>query len=52
MNGIRGIFFDLHGTLLISDDISKAWAEWREAFHGCMVDCGLKISREEFQVEV
>ncbi len=52
MDGIRGVFFDLHGTLLISDDISKAWAEWREAFHGCMVDCGLETSMEEFQVEV
>jgi HAD superfamily hydrolase (TIGR01509 family) len=52
MNGIRGVFFDLHGTLLISDDISKAWDEWREAFHGCMVDCGLETSMEEFMVEV
>ena len=52
MDGIRGIFFDLHGTLLISDNISRAWDEWREAFHGCMVDCGLRTSREEFLVEV
>ncbi len=52
MDGIRGVFFDLHGTLLISDDISKAWDEWREAFHGCMVDCGLETSMEEFLVEV
>ena len=52
MDGIRGVFFDLHGTLLISDDISRAWDEWREAFHGCMVDCGLKTSIEEFQIEV
>jgi HAD superfamily hydrolase (TIGR01509 family) len=52
MDGIRGVFFDLHGTLLISDDISKAWDEWRESFHGCMVDCGLETSMEEFLVEV
>jgi beta-phosphoglucomutase-like phosphatase (HAD superfamily) len=41
MDGIKGVFFDLHGTLLISEDISKAWDEWRKAFHGCMVDSGL-----------
>jgi len=52
MNGIRGIFFDLHGTLLVSDDVSKAWDEWREAFHRCMVECGLTASMEEFLVEV
>ena len=52
MDGIRGVFFDLHGTLLISADISKAWDEWREAFHRCMVDCGLETSMEEFLVEV
>ncbi len=51
MEGIRGVFFDLHGTLLISDDISKAWDDWREAFHGCLADCGLGKSREEFLVE-
>ncbi len=52
MDGIRGIFFDLHGTLLISDDISRAWDEWRDAFYGCMVDCGLATSKEDFVVEV
>ena len=52
MDGIRGVFFDLHGTLVISDDISKAWEEWREAFHGCMVDRGLKTSMQEFRAEV
>lgn len=52
MNGIKGVFFDLHGTLLISDDISRAWEEWLEAFHGCMVKQGLMMSKEEFQIQV
>ena len=52
MDGIRGVFFDLHGTLVISDDLSRAWDDWREAFHGCMVQRGLKSSLEEFRVEV
>jgi HAD superfamily hydrolase (TIGR01509 family) len=52
MDGIRGVFFDLHGTLVISDDLSRAWDDWREAFHGCMVQRGLKSSLEEFSVEI
>lgn len=52
MDGIRGVFFDLHMTLVISDDLSKAWDDWREAFHGCMVQRGLESSPEEFRVEV
>jgi len=52
MDGIRGIFFDLHMTLVISDDLSKAWDDWREAFHGCMVKHGLESSLEEFRVEI
>lgn len=52
MDGIRGIFFDLHMTLVISDDLSKAWDDWREAFHGCMVQRGLKSSLEEFSIEI
>jgi FMN phosphatase YigB (HAD superfamily) len=52
MDGIRGVFFDLHGTLVISDQLSKAWDDWREAFHGCLAQRGLKSSLEEFSVEV
>jgi HAD superfamily hydrolase (TIGR01509 family) len=48
MKGIRGVFFDLHGTLLLSSDLSAAWEEWHEAFHAHMTECGLEMSREEF----
>lgn len=48
MKGIRGVFFDLHGTLLLSPDIDAAWEDWLTAFHSCMTDCGLSMSREEF----
>jgi HAD superfamily hydrolase (TIGR01509 family) len=48
MKGIRGVFFDLHGTLLLSSDLSAAWEEWHEAFHAHMTECGLDMSREEF----
>lgn len=49
MEGIRGVFFDLHGTLLVPTDIEAAWEDWLKAFHSCMAECGLKMSREEFK---
>jgi len=52
MDGVRGVFFDLHGTLVISDDLPKAWDDWRVAFHGCMAQHGLESSLDEFRVEV
>ena len=48
MKGIKGVFFDLHGTLLLSPDLAAAWEAWHEAFHKCMTDCGLAMSKEEF----
>ena len=48
MKGIRGVFFDLHGTLLLSSDLAAAWADWLEAFHACMAERGLSMSKEEF----
>lgn len=41
---IKGIFFDLYGTLLIYDDIDRAWDKWRNTFidtlnaHGASLD--------------
>lgn len=48
MKGIRGVFFDLHGTLLLSPDLYTAWEEWHDAFHERMTEHGLTMSREEF----
>lgn len=48
MRDIKGVFFDLHGTLLLSNDLSKAWADWLTAFHACLMDAGLAISKNEF----
>ena len=48
MKGIKGVFFDLHGTLLLSSDLSGAWERWHEAFHGCLSERGLAMSKEEF----
>ncbi len=45
---IRGIFFDLYGTLLIYGDMKAAWSDWLSAFYVCLQEQGLSVSREEF----
>jgi FMN phosphatase YigB (HAD superfamily) len=52
MEGIKGVFFDLHGTLLVPTDIEAAWDDWLTAFHSCMRERGLTISREEFKDQI
>ena len=48
MDNVRGVFFDLHGTLIICPNLSAAWDRWLTALHTCMVKQGLSLSREEF----
>ena len=48
MDNIRGIFFDLHGTIILSPDLPAAWARLFTALHTCMVRQGSSISRDEF----
>lgn len=43
---IRGVFFDLYGTLLIYGDMRAAWADWLGIFHATLRPCGLRLSRE------
>jgi putative hydrolase of the HAD superfamily len=45
---IRGIFFDLYGTLLVYGDMQAAWSDWLSAFYACFQKHGLSISRDEF----
>ena len=45
---IRGVFFDLYGTLLTYGDMSKAWSDWLNSFYTQLNRCGLAMSREEF----
>lgn len=45
---IRGIFFDLYGTLFIYGDMEKAWAEWLHHFYISLRELGLTLSKEEF----
>ncbi len=45
---IKGIFFDLYGTLLTYGDMSAAWSDWFSAFYDCLREYGLLISKESF----
>jgi putative hydrolase of the HAD superfamily len=46
---IKGVFFDLCGTLLIYGDMDAAWEEWLETGYACFKRTGLKYTREQFQ---
>ena len=46
---IKGIFFDLYGTLLIYNNMSEAWSEWFSVFYNCMKKFGMiEISKDKF----
>jgi HAD superfamily hydrolase (TIGR01509 family) len=52
LKNIKGVSFDLHGTLLLSSDIVAAWNEWGITFYKCMVERGLSISKAEFDQNI
>jgi HAD superfamily hydrolase (TIGR01549 family) len=45
---LKGVFFDLYGTLLIYGDVAAAWSDWLSAFHEHLRGCGLVMSVDEF----
>jgi len=49
MKGIRAVIFDLHGTLLLSDDVDAAWDRWATAFHAELVRRGATMPLKEFE---
>jgi HAD superfamily hydrolase (TIGR01549 family) len=49
MDHIKGVFFDLHGTILLSDDIDGAWDRWARAFHAAMEEKGADIAFDGFR---
>jgi len=48
---IRGIFFDLYGTLFIYGNMQKAWADWLHYFHLSLKTHGLMLSEQDFAKE-
>lgn len=48
VNGsIRGVFFDLYGTLLTYGDMKSAWSDWLFELHGQLQTMGHRMSIEE-----
>lgn len=45
---VRGVFFDLYGTLLAYGDMRAAWSAWLDAFHASLGRHGSVPSREAF----
>jgi HAD superfamily hydrolase (TIGR01549 family) len=46
---IKGIFFDLYGTLLIYDDLERSWDEWRRAFIDALSPLGASLNAERVE---
>lgn len=51
MKSIRGVFFDLYGTLFVYGDMKKAWEDWLHHFYISLSDLGLTLSEDEFAKE-
>jgi len=45
---IKGVFFDLFGTLINIENTKSAWADWLSIFYEILVQNGLKISKDQF----
>jgi HAD superfamily hydrolase (TIGR01549 family) len=48
---IKGVFFDLFGTLFIYGDMDRAWACWFESMYGGLKQRGLTLDEESFDDE-
>ena len=45
---LKGVFFDLYGTLLVPKNSRKAWKNWFDTFYKLMNRYGLNISKTDF----
>ena len=45
---VKGVFFDLYGTLLVPNNIKKAWKNWFNTFYKLMGNFGLRIKYNNF----
>jgi len=43
---LKGIFFDLYGTLLLYGDMRRAWDDWLAVLHDSLRHSGLTLSRD------
>jgi putative hydrolase of the HAD superfamily len=45
---IKGVFFDLYGTLLILGDMKRAWSDWIEVLYAFLCPSEMAVTRERF----
>ncbi len=45
---IKGVFFDLFGTLINIENTKAAWTDWLSIFYEILLQNGLKISKDQF----
>jgi HAD superfamily hydrolase (TIGR01549 family) len=45
---IKGVFFDLYGTLLILGDMKRAWSDWIEVLYAALCPSETGVTREIF----
>ena len=43
---VKGVFFDLYGTLMIYGDMVRAWRNWFSAIHECLLKYGYDNSKD------
>ena len=48
---LKGVFFDLYGTLLVPKNSRKAWKNWLATFYTLIKGYGLKLSKKDFADE-
>ena len=48
---VKGIFFDLYGTLLVYGNMKQAWSDWLSAFYDLLRERGLDLSKASFALE-
>jgi len=45
---VKGVFFDLYGTLLILGDMKRAWSDWIEVLYEMLCPSEMAVTRERF----
>jgi putative hydrolase of the HAD superfamily len=45
---VKGVFFDLYGTLLILGDMKRAWSDWIEVLYEALCPPATAVTREIF----
>ena len=48
---VKGIFFDLYGTLLVYGNMKRAWSDWLSSFYDSLRERGLNLPKDAFALE-